>query len=132
MKRLLIGPLLAVTAGCAATGPVEPSAEEQSDLTQALRGRIAGEPMACVQQRNLRNNRSYGETAILFEGPGDVIYMNRPRAGCPEITQSRALVTRTTSGQLCRGDIVSVVDPVQNFNYGSCGLGDFVPYRRAD
>jgi hypothetical protein len=56
--------------------------------------------------------------------------VNRPPGGCPELKFSRALITRTTSNQLCRGDIATVFDTVSGIQFGSCGLGDFTPYRR--
>ena len=48
----------------------------------------------------------------------------------PELNPFRALRTKTTTGQLCRGDIVSVFDATSGIEYGSCGLGDFVEYRK--
>ncbi len=133
MKKIILLPLIALAAGCTAAAgdaPEEMSANAQSRLAEELRGRTAGQTTSCVQQRTLRGNRSVGESAILFEGPGNVIYVNRPPAGCPELDTGRALVTRTISNQLCRGDIATVVDPVSGITYGSCGLGDFTPYRR--
>ncbi|HEY0626763.1 MAG TPA: hypothetical protein VGD10_08510 [Allosphingosinicella sp.] len=131
MKKLLALTAAAVAA-CAPTTPVELTAREQGELNEALRGRVAGTPVNCVQTRDLLGNRSVGEGVILFEGRGGVVYVNRPAAGCPKIDSGRALVTRTTSTQLCRGDIATVVDPVAGFTYGGCGLGDFVPYRRTN
>jgi hypothetical protein len=87
--------------------------------------------MNCVPSRDLRGNRSAGEGAIIFEGQSrNIVYVNRPRAGCPEIRSGLALKTRTTSTQLCSGDIVEVFDPVTGFSHGGCSLGEFTPYRR--
>jgi hypothetical protein len=130
MKKLLAISLASLVAGCMPAEPVELGAAEQSELSAVLANRSAGATVNCVSQRDLRNNRSVGENVILFDGPGNVIYVNRPPAGCPELTPSRALVTRTTSTQLCRGDIATVIDPVNGFGYGGCALGDFTPYRR--
>lgn len=132
MNKLLALPLVAFAVACVQSEPVELSADEQSELSQVLRGRTAGATLSCVPQRNLRNSRSVGEGVILFDGPNNVIYVNRPSAGCPELTRSRALVTRTPSTQLCRGDISTVVEPATNFQFGGCTLGEFTPYRRAD
>ena len=131
--RMLLFPLMALTAGCMADRPMEMSAAAQSQLAEELRGRVqAGPPQQCVSTRNLRGNRSVGEGAIIFGTTGsDLVYVNRPPAGCPEIRPGRALRTRTTTTQLCAGDIAEVFDPVQNFGFGGCGLGEFTPYRRA-
>ena len=131
--RMLLFPLIALTAGCMTDRPIEMSAAAQSQLAEELRGRVqAGPPQQCVSTRNLRGNRSVGEGAIVFGTTGsDLVYVNRPPAGCPEIRPGRALRTRTTTTQLCAGDIAEVFDPVQNFGFGACGLGEFTPYRRA-
>jgi hypothetical protein len=130
MKKLLTISLLSLVAGCTPTEPVEMSAGEQSELSTALRGRTAGATVSCVNQRDLGSNRSVGEGVILFNGPRDMLYVNRPPAGCPELTSSRALVTRTVGDRLCRGDIATVIDPVSGTQYGGCALGDFTPYKR--
>jgi hypothetical protein len=84
-----------------------------------------------VSQRDLRGNRSVGEDVILFDGRSrDVVYVNRPAGGCPELNSGRAIVTRTTSNQLCRGDIAVVFDTQSGMEFGGCGLGEFTPYRR--
>ena len=131
MKQIVILALAALAAGCMDGEPVAPSAADSARLADALNGRVAGTPQACVSQRDLSGNRSAGEGAIIFDGLGDTIYVNRPPSGCPILDSGRTLVTRTTSGQLCRGDIVSVVDASSNTQFGSCGLGDFTPYRRS-
>lgn len=133
MKTLALLPLALTTAACASYSPPEPTAEQQSALAAELRGRTAGAAVSCVSNTNLRGNRSIGEGVILFEGTGGRVYVNRPRAGCPELRPGRSLITRTTTNQLCSGDIVSVTDLTSGIDYGSCGLGDFTPYsRRAD
>lgn len=122
-----------VGAGCtaAADGPTQLSANAQTELANETRGRIAGPPQSCVSHRDLRGNRSVGEEAIIFGAANDrVIYVNRPPAGCPQLSSSRALVTRTTSTQLCRGDIATVFDTASGIEFGGCGLGDFTSYRR--
>ena len=130
MKRTLLFIPSLLVAGCTAEPPAAPSESDAASLAAALEGRTAGQPISCVSQQTLRGNRSIGEGAILFDGPGGTIYVNRPPAGCPRIDSGRTLVTRTTTGQLCRGDIVNVVDAPSGTEYGSCGLGDFVPYSR--
>ena len=132
MKTLLALPLIALAAGCMAERPMEMSAAAQSQLAEALQGRVqAGPPQSCVSSRMLGGNESVGEGAIIFRTSGrDLLYVNRPPGGCPEIRPGRAIRVRTTSTQLCTGDIVEVFDPVQNFSFGGCGLGEFTPYRR--
>jgi hypothetical protein len=124
----MILPVLALTAACTAQPPAELSAEAQSELSVALAGRTAGEPQSCVRQADLTSNRSVGPALVFGTRGRNVIYVNR--ADCPELNSGRALKTRTTTGQLCSGDIVEVFDPVGGFTHGSCGLQEFTPYRR--
>jgi hypothetical protein len=113
--------------------PAETTASDETKLSAALAGyEQSGPPVSCVNERDLHGNRSVGEGAIVFEGTTSAtLWVNRPAGGCPSLDMGRALVTRTTTSQLCRGDIATVVDPVAHIEYGGCGLGDFTPYRRA-
>lgn len=137
MKHLVLPLLIPLAAGCTATAADVQAADTravraQTELAEAIRGRVAGPPVACVNLRDLRGNRSAGEQAIIFDGPSRrTIYVNRPPAGCPDLNFNRTLTTRTTSTRLCRGDIATVVDLTSGAFYGSCGLGDFTPYRLA-
>ena len=130
--RLLIVPLSALAlAACAETPPVDPNAPPGPELAAAISGRTAGKPDNCISQRDLQGNRSVDNgAAIIFDGPGNLIYVNRSPGGCPSLKFGRSLVTKTTTGALCRGDIVDVVDLTSSTHYGSCGLGEFVPYRK--
>lgn len=133
MKILILSLAALIVTGCTAADPQAAqtaAARAETKLAEATRGRVAGEPVSCVNQRLLRGNRSAGEGAIIFDGANDTVYVNRPIGGCPELGSFRALQTRTVSSQLCRGDIATVFDPGSGIFYGSCGLGDFVPYRK--
>jgi uncharacterized protein DUF6491 len=130
MKPIAILLLAGLAGACAPQEPVEMSEADQSRLAEALAGRTPGPPVSCVSQRGLGSNRAIGDQAILFEATGDTVYVNRPAGGCPGLGFGRTLVIRTTISQLCRGDIVTVLDPVSGTEYGGCGLGDFIPYRR--
>lgn len=134
MKAFLLIPAIALAGGYAAlatAGAQGPSERDAARTAELMAGRTAGEPVSCVNMRDLGSSRSIGDGDILFEGPGRrIVYVNRPVGGCPDLGPGRTLVTRTTSTRLCRGDIAQVVDPVTGTTYGGCGLGDFVPYRR--
>ena len=133
MKTLIALTAFALTAGCAASAEQEElaRADTEASLAAELRDyRQAGETVSCVPLRNLGGNRSAGEGAVIFGGTGSRVWVNRPRDGCPLLRDTRALTVRTTGNQLCRNEIVRVVDPATGTFYGSCALGDFTPYER--
>ena len=134
MKHLLLIASVCLAAGCTTDEPGDRAdirADDEATLAAQLSGfEPAGPPVQCVNSRDLRGNRSAGETAIVFSGTGGRLWVNRPAAGCPDLRMSRALKTRTPGTRLCRGDIATVFDPLTRFEYGGCGLGEFEPYRR--
>jgi hypothetical protein len=131
MRHLILLAAACLAAGCAADDPVETAANDEAKLAAQLAGyEPDGPPVHCVSMRDLDGNRSAGEAAIVFAGHGGRKWVNRPAGGCPSLEMGRALQTRTSSTQLCRGDIATVFDPVSGSQYGGCGLGDFEPYRR--
>ena len=131
MRHLILLASACLAAGCVNDEPVETTARDLSRMEAELKGyEPAGPPVSCVSMRTLQGNRSVGEGAIVFDGPVGRKWVNRPPAGCPTLDSGRALRVRTSSSQLCRNDIVSVLDAVSGTEYGGCGLGDFEPYKR--
>jgi len=139
MKTIIMLSAVILAAGCTHNGGPEAgasaqvqAAKDEADLAAALSGRIAGPPQDCVNEGDLGSYKSYGRGVIVFSGrTNDVVYVNRPAVGCLDLNFGWALKTRTTTTQLCRGDIVTVFDPISGTEYGGCALGAFTPYRRA-
>jgi hypothetical protein len=129
----VIALLVAVAAagGLSAGKPAELSAEGQARLDAELAGRTAGAARTCIVQRDIRHTRTIADGVMLFEGPNDVLWVNRGSGGCAALRHGRAFHTVTPSTSLCRGDVVTVFDPVSGTEFGGCSLDDFVPYRRA-
>lgn len=133
--RAIAFPLLTVIAlaGCAAT-PQEIARSDAADARQAeqldkkLAGYVPGKPQSCVNQSQLRGSNQYGQT-ILYQQGTRTYYRNDTSPGC-RIGRDDILVTRTPTGQLCRGDIVTLLDRNTRMANGACALGDFVPYLR--
>ena len=124
--------LVPLIAAALVLGPVAAQARErdpEADLARALRGRVAGEPVSCIDLHRVRSSRVIPGTAILYDA-GSVIYVNRPRNGAEELNRFDTLVTRTPSTQLCSVDVVHTVDLNTNTFTGSVFLDEFVPYRR--
>jgi len=130
-KLLLLASVGLLTAG-ASDRPGDRAGADEAKMASALAGyEQSGPAVSCVNERDLHGNKSAGEHTIIFEGTTSArLWVNHPPAGCPELDSGRALVIRTPATRLCNGDIATVVDPVARITYGSCGLGDFTPYRR--
>ena len=122
--------LLPLIAGAALLGPAAQAApDREAELARALEGRVAGEPVDCIDLHRVRGSRVITDTAILYES-GSTIYVNRPRSGASSLNQWDALVTRLPTTRLCSIDAVRLIDPQSRMLTGVVMLGDFVPYRR--
>jgi hypothetical protein len=132
-KRKMIGKILSVIAVSAAVAAIpaqaEPRRTGEQELQHELRGRVAGEPVNCINLRNARNSRIINRTAIVFES-GSTLYVNRPRSGAETLNRWDTQVVRPFGSQLCAIDTIQMVDPVSGFFSGNVFLGEFVPYRR--
>jgi hypothetical protein len=129
----MIRKLLPIVAAAAATAAVPaeagPRRSGEEQLRHELRGRVAGEPVNCINLRSSRNSRIIDKTAILFE-VGGTIYVNRPRSGAEVLDRHDAQVVRPFGSQLCAIDTIRMIDPLSGFFSGTVFLGEFVPYRR--
>ena len=124
--------LIPLIAAAMVFGPVAAQARERDpepDRARALRGRVAGQPVSCIDLHRVHSSRVIPGTAILYDA-GSVIYVNRPRNGAEQLNRFDTLVTRTPSTQLCSVDVVHTVDLSTNTFTGSVFLDEFVPYRR--
>jgi hypothetical protein len=122
----------ALIAGIAAAAPAQkPAAGAPAfspKVAAALAGRTAGKPQSCVPLRSIQSTQIVDETAIIYKLNRKRWLVNFPEGGCPSLRPDRTIVTSTPSTNLCRGDIARIIDPPAPIEYGSCGLGNFVPY----
>ena len=104
---------------------------ERADLDKALRGLTPGPRTQCISQYRTQQVRSYGPTLVYTVSPR-LKYVSHTQGGCGDVGGSgnNIFVTRTTTGQLCSGDIAQTVDRVSGFFTGSCSFGEFIPYRK--
>ncbi|WP_380783835.1 hypothetical protein [Sphingomonas sp. R86520] len=131
---LLMLPTAMLVAGCTQTqAEVERAqvreAGVQEQLAKALAGLVPGKPETCMNQFPQKQSSGFGAT-ILYRVSSKLVYRSDTAGGCEGIARGDILVTRTPSGQLCRGDIAQTIDQSSRFPTGSCSFGDFVPYRK--
>jgi hypothetical protein len=127
-------PLSLIAVACAMQASSASSASQESldaKLDKRLAGRAAEAPRTCVNSRDIRGSKSYGDDVIVFQGANSsLVYVNHPIGGCQGLNDNRAIKIKVPSTQICRGDLAEVFDPVTHTQFGACSLGEFVPYRR--
>jgi len=125
-KTLTIG-LLAAAAACATSASARQEEREDPRVTKALAGKIAGKPQSCLSLRTAGSSRTFNG-AVLYRVNRNLTWRNDMN-GCPSLNNDRIQIVRVFGSQLCRGDIVSFADRGTGAQFGSCAIGDFVPYR---
>ncbi|KQO07043.1 hypothetical protein ASF09_12385 [Sphingomonas sp. Leaf242] len=103
--------------------------EVQAKLAKELAGLVPGKPETCISQFPQKQSSGYGAT-ILYRVNSGLVYRSDTVGGCEGIARGDILVTRTPTGQLCRGDIAQTFDQASRFPTGSCSFGAFIPYRK--
>ena len=126
MRKLIT--LLAGTLMLGGVAQAKPQDREE-ELARAIQGRVAGEPVQCIDLHRVRSSRIITDTAIIYDA-GSVIYVNRPENGADQLNQWDTMVTRTPSTQLCNVDTITMIDRASHNFTGVVFLGEFVPYRR--
>jgi len=102
------------------------SGEEK--LAKILDGRVAGEPVDCINTQSTRGARIIDKTAIVYD-QGRTIYVNRP-VHASNLDDGDVMVTRLHTNRLCSIDVVRLHDSSLHLPTGFVGLEKFVPYRR--
>jgi hypothetical protein len=129
MRKLL--PLLAGSLVLLGASAQAKPADHEAELARILQGRVAGEPVSCIDLHRVQSSQIVNDTAIVYRA-GGVIYVNRPESGAEGLDRRDTMVTHLFSTQLCNVDTVTMVEPVSGSFRGVVMLGDFVPYRRIE
>jgi hypothetical protein len=131
MKKII----LTLAAAAAAFAPAQAGSPDpgkgERKLAQALEGRVAGEPVDCIDLHRIRSSRIIDRTAIVYDA-GGTLYVNRPRSGAMSLRDWDVMVSKPFGSRLCRVDTIQMYSPGSNMLSGVVFLGDFVPYKRAE
>lgn len=122
-------------AGCAYgdadTAPAPIRDKEAKILERELKGKVAGEPRNCISNSRSMDSIRISDDTLLYRESSRLVYVNTLRSPCPGLRRDDdILVTQSLSGQLCRGDIIKLVDRISGMPGPMCSLGEFVPYRK--
>jgi len=126
MRKLL--PLLAASMLIGGAAQAKP-ADHEAELARRLAGRVAGDPVQCIDLHRIRSSQVINDTAIVWDA-GGVVYVSRPVNGADSLDDGDTMVLRLPTTQLCNVDTVTMVDRVSGMLTGIVFLGDFIPYRR--
>lgn len=126
---LLIGAVPVIAQTAKSDRAAADQARYDAKLAKALEGRVAGEPVHCIDLRSIRSSTIIDKTAIIYE-VGSKLYVNRPTGGASSLDSDDVLVTKTSGSQLCNVDIVRLIDRTNHFPRGFVNLGEFVPYSK--
>ncbi|WP_294318388.1 hypothetical protein [uncultured Sphingomonas sp.] len=125
--------LLSIALLAASTAPVtareRDNAAGEAALSRITDRRDVGKAVDCINLRDIRSSEIVPNTAIVYRMNNGTLFVNRPQGGA-FLDRDDILVTRTIGTQLCRIDIVNLLDRNSRMMSGSLSLGDFVPYSR--
>lgn len=130
MRKVIVLMLSAAALAAPTLAIAETPAKAQARLERALAGRVAGEPVDCIDLHRIRSTQIIDRTAILYDMGGGTIYLNRPENGASTLDRWDTLVTDTHSHRLCSIDVVRLYDTSARMHTGFVFLGEFVPYRK--
>ena len=132
MFRLIIPAALLLVGSAALSADSYRARQEARDaaaLAKALDGLTPGKAMTCIDPRRVNETQRIGDK-ILYKTSRHELYVTDTGGGCFGLRNGDAIITKSYSGQFCRGDIVRTVDLPAHIPSGSCAFGDFVPYRK--
>lgn len=97
----------------------DPQAGEERDMSA----------VQCVRVTNIDAIDIVNDRTLIFRMRGDEVYRNDLPHSCPGMRRNDTLMYRTSVGQLCNVDIITVLE---DWGFGfapgaSCGLGMFHP-----
>ena len=125
---------VAALASCTTTPePHQPIPRAQQDLARLLAGKAAGPKMSCLQNYNTYDMQIIDGRTVAFKQGASSVYLIHLSPGCDQLGYGHyALLAKQFGGMgYCQGDIVHVLDTVNHFTVGSCGIDAIVPYRKA-
>jgi len=118
---LLIGVVWA--AGCATSSAEKINESAAAVLAEHER---TGEVVSCLSVRQISSIEAVDEKTLLIRSGVSNYYVSDLMSRCSGATSTFNRFEYTTpTGQLCRNEIIRIVDNTANILAGSCGMGSF-------
>ncbi len=121
MRWIVIAALLGATPALAAN-------DGEAKLQRALAGKVAGQPLRCIQPDLSAQPVIYDGVGILYHR-GRTTYVGRLQGACPALREDRTIIVRGQGGLLCRNDPVRIHEAT-GADFGFCAFSGFTPYTK--
>lgn len=120
-KLIIAGAVWA--AGCAAANAERINESAAAKLAEYDR---TGDVTSCMNLRQISSIEAVDESTLLIKSGVNDYYVSDIKGRCGGATSGFNRFEYTTStGQLCRNEIIRIVDNSTGFLTGSCGMGSF-------
>jgi hypothetical protein len=118
-----------IAAGALALlGAAAPARQHGDDLAKALAGRVAGQPVNCIDTQRADGPQIIDDHTILYRESGRRLWRNDLPNACPSLRPMTTIVMRVYGGQTCRNDTFRTIDAGSSIPSPLCRLGSFTPY----
>ena len=114
-------PLLFALAAAAIVAPLSAKDKEVPPATPA------GPAVDCVNLSQVRETHVRSDSVIDFDMGGGKIYRNTLPYACPQLGFEEKFLYKTSIGQLCSVDVITVLHDGPGGVGATCGLGVFQP-----
>ncbi|GJL92946.1 hypothetical protein [Hyphococcus sp.] len=125
-------------AFCAAVGVLGAvSAQAKNEMSDKVAAKLAGfestgETTSCLSTTQIRSINALDDWRFLVRANGGDYYLNEVSNRCSGAARGNNRLQYTMSGsQLCRNQIITIVDNSSGMTVGSCGLGSFEKLEKA-
>jgi len=123
---------IAAIGGCATAGASSDNELSAKAAQELSKYQETGETKNCVSTNLIRSMDAIDDKNILVKLNNGEVWLNAVSGKCSGAGSASTYLQYTTSiGQLCRNDIIHVVDNSGGFMVGSCGLNEFQKLEKA-
>lgn len=118
-KTMLAG--LVWAAGCATSNAERINESAAAKLAEFDR---TGETVTCISTTRIDSIQAVDEKTLLIKAGPNAYYVSDLKSRCSGATSGfNRFEYTTTTAQLCRNEIIRIVDNTTGFTSGSCGMG---------
>jgi hypothetical protein len=126
MLRMILP--MALLTGCATA--LQTAQGPDPKLAAELEGRVAGKPQSCIRLDQAVGSQVYRDAIVYREGRNRIWLADAPGCGSSRGLNDDILVQNVWGSQLCRGDIIRLVERTGGFQSGACSIQKFTPYTK--